>query len=159
MTDTITLPRIEGESARAYAARVEYVTMGAGRSIDKVAEQRGIKSGSRSSTLLEWSRKYNWVDSARQYDEQVSYITVQEAADRYRADLEDHRKRASEAGKALYAVAGKLLQRMNAQAATLELNANSLAIIKGALQTALDLEAHALAVDKILPSLGDNDSE
>jgi hypothetical protein len=153
-TTTITLPRIEGESARAYAARVEYVTMGAGRSLETIGQKLG-----KSKALMErWSSQYGWVDSARQYDEQVAYLTVQESADKYRADLEEHRKRASEAGKALYAVAGKLLQRMNAQAATLELNANSLAIIKGALQTALDLEAHALGVDAVLGKL-DSDSE
>jgi hypothetical protein len=179
MTDTkltIELPRIEGESARAYAARVEYVTMGAGRSIEKLADQRRIKGGSKAITpLREWSIKYGWVDSARQYDEQVSYLTVQEAADRYRADLEAHRKRASDAAQGLYTVAGQLIKAMNQALANprkiegkdgkiytlhgVDLNASAYSAAVRGMQTALDLEAHSLGIDQLMPSLTPDDSE
>ncbi len=171
---TIELPRIENESAQAYAARVAYVTMGAGRSIDKVADQQGIKTGSRSSRYLEWSRKYGWVDSARQYDEQVHYLTIQDAADKYRADLETHRKKASDAGAALYSVSQLLIKQVHAALSQpktikgedgkfytlhgLDMTAGTFAIAARAMQTALDLEAHALGVDRILPTI-DGDTQ
>jgi hypothetical protein len=170
---TIELPRLPDESARAYAARVEYVTMGAGRSLEKL-RQKYNRNTSYIRQLAEWSAKYGWVGSADKYDAEISYITVQDAADRYRTDLEAHRKKASEAGGALYAVAGQLLKQVN-QALNqprvimgadgnrytlhgIELNGNTLSIVSRAMQTALDLEAHALNIDKLLPSLTD-DSE
>lgn len=151
-TQTITLPRIEGESARAYQARVEYVTMGAGRSIDKLADQNGIKTGSRVSRYLEWSRKYGWVDSARQYDEQVAYVTVQEAAEEYRADLADYRKRYGDMGKVLYSSAAKMLKKINASLdnGSIPLGPNAMLTVLNAAKTAADLEALALRVENLL---------
>jgi hypothetical protein len=166
----IELPREAGESARAYAARVEYVTMGPGRSIDKVADQRGIKTGSRSSTYLEWSRKYGWVACAQKYDDAMTLITVQEAAEQYRKDLEDHRKRYGDAGKSLWQVGARLLQELNAiitqppkviegkdgrfyKIPGIELTPQTLAIAARAMTIAADLEAHALRLGDILPRL------
>lgn len=146
--------QLASESAQAYQAACAYFAMGADRSLVAVAQKLN-----KSTTIMgRWSGQHNWTDRARTYDAALAEEDAAQHTARYLADLEDHRKRASEAGKALYAVAGKLLQRMNTQAGTLELNANSLAVIKGALQTALDLEAHSLNLDKLLPSLTD-DSE
>ena len=50
--------------------------MGPQRSIDK-AVQNGTKTAPRY--YKEWSRRYGWVESARQYDEQQAFITIQEA--------------------------------------------------------------------------------
>lgn len=165
---TITLPRIEGESARAYQARVEYVTMGAGRSIDKLTDQQGRKRGSersRSTTLLEWSRKYNWVDSARQYDEQVAYLTVQDAAQQHQEDLRAFRIKYGKAGDDLHKVSMSMLalfartlqgQRIEGKDGkvytipAVEMNVSTLGQIKAALQTAADLEALALRVGDLL---------
>ncbi len=161
----IQLPRLENESARAYAARVEYVTMGAGRSIDKLAEQKGIKSGSRSSTYLEWSRKFGWVESARQYDDQVAYLTVQDAAQQYQEDLKAFRIKYGKAGDDLHKVSTAMLSLFarHLQGKTVvdkdgnkhvipavEMNANTLGQIKSALQAAADLEALALRVEGLL---------
>lgn len=174
-TPTIELPRLPDESARAYAARVEYVTMGAGRSLEKLRVQSGGKAGipRRFNTLAEWSARYDWAGSARQYDEQIAYITIQEAQAKYRTDLEAHRKKASDAGQALYAVAGQLITAINKALAgprkirdkdgkeytlhSIDLNANTFSIAARAMQAALDLEAHALAVDVLLPKLGQAD--
>lgn len=172
---TIEIPRHPDESARAYAARVEYVTMGPQRSLEKLADQRRIKGGSKAITpLREWSVRYGWADSARQYDEQVSYLTVQEAVDRHRADLEAHRKKAMDAGQALYAVAGQLIKTINAALAnprkiegrdgkmytlhSIDITSSTFGIAARAMTTALDLEAHALGVDDVLGKLND-DSE
>jgi hypothetical protein len=148
---TITLPRLEGESSRAYAARVEYVTMGAGRSLEKVADQRRIKGGSKAITpLREWSIRFGWVESAKQYDEQMVYVTIQEAQEAYRADLADYRKRYGEMGKALYQAAGLLLRRVVAQANVIDVGAGSLTLITNAAKTAADLEALSLRVEALL---------
>lgn len=174
-TPTIELPRLPDESARAYAARVEYVTMGAGRSIEKLADQRRIKGGSKAITpLREWSVRYGWQESARKYDEDVAHLTVQEAQEQYRADLAAHRKESMEAGKALFTVASQLTIAINQALAgphqiegkdgkkytlhKIELSANTFQIAAKAMQTALDLKAHALGVDVILGKL-DDDSE
>ena len=154
---TIELPREPGESARAYAARVEYVTMGPGRSIDKVADQRGSKSGSRSTMHLDWSSKYGWVESARRYDEQVAFLTVQEAATAYRASLVDYRKRYGEMGKALYGTAAKLVKKINAMLDGVDVvNPGSLLTAINAAKTAADLEALALRLEDLIPKLADD---
>lgn len=144
---TIEIPRLPNESARAYAARVEYVTMGPGRSLARLGQSSG-----RHKTLYEqWSAKYGWVESARRYDEAVAYITVQEAAAAYRRDLEEHRERASKAGKALYGVAVEMLGKL--RSAPVEYTPATLATIARALTVALDIEAHALRVADLLPRL------
>jgi hypothetical protein len=167
---TIELPRIEGESNRAYAARVEYVTMGAGRSLDALSQ----KYTKNIQLYKKWSAQYGWVDSARQYDEQLAYITIQEASEKHRADLEIHRKQAMDAGRSLYGVAGQMLQQLNTAMANpkkikgedgrwytlhgIEMTSATLTTVARALQTALDLTAHALGVDEVLGRLAD-DSE
>lgn len=167
---TIELPRIEGESTKAYAARVEYVTMGPQRSQEAVSQRLGKSR----QLMYRWATQFNWSESARQYDEQIHYLTIQDAATKYRADLEAHRKKASEAGQALYAVAGQLIRAINTALAgpkkvkgedgkvytlhSIDLTSSTFSIAARAMQTALDLEAHALGVDKLLPSLTD-DSE
>lgn len=167
-TTTIELPRETGESARAYAARVRYVTMGPGRSIDKVADQNGIKTGSRPSNYLEWSRKYGWVACAEKYDQEIAFITVQEAAAAYRRDLEDHRQRYQKAGKDLHRVALGLMSTIAAQLQgqviegkdgrkytipAMKIDANAITVLSRALTTAADLEAHALRLSELLPKL------
>ena len=167
---TIELPRHPDESARAYAARVEYVTMGPGRDLRTLAQKLD-----KSLTLVgRWSSQYDWVKSAEEYDNQVAYLTVQEAAEAHRADLAAHRKKAMDAGQALYAVAGQLIKTINAALANprriegkdgkvyvlhaIDITSSTFAIAARAMTTALDLEAHALGVDTVLGKL-DNDSE
>lgn len=60
----ITIPRLPDESARAYAARVDYVTAGPGRSLEKLQQKIG-KNTSYVRQLSEWSSRYGWVESAR----------------------------------------------------------------------------------------------
>lgn len=154
---TIEVPRLDGETPRAYAARVEYLTMGAQRSIDKVAYQKGIKAGSRSSTLLEWSRQFNWVEHAARYDQALAAVAVAEHAEQYRQELEEHRQRYQKAGQALYGVAISMLSQL--RAAPVEYTPAALSTIARALTTAGDLEAHALRIADLLPKLDRHDSE
>lgn len=173
----IDIPRMEGETARAYAARVEYITAGEGRSIDKLLDQKRIKSVSRSSTLLHWSAKYGWVESARQYDNTLATLKAQHAAQAelsaYREALESHRTRYQKAGQDLHTVASALLtqcaraikgERIEGKDGkiytipAMELTPTSLSTAMRALTTAADLEAHALRIADLLPRLN-HDSE
>lgn len=169
-TTTIELPRIDGESAKAHAARIEYVLMGPQRSQEAVSQ----KLGKSRQLMYRWATQYGWSDSARQYDDQVAYVTVQEASEKHRADLEAHRKQAMDAGRSLYSVAGQMLQQLNVALANpkrikgedgkyytlhgIEMTSTTLTTVARALQTALDLSAHALGVDDVLGRLSD-DSE
>lgn len=150
--EVLTIERLEGESSRAYAARVEYVTMGAQRSLEKLSQ----KSTKNIQLFKRWSGQYDWVECARKYDEQVAFLTAQEAADQYRADLADYRKRYGEMGKALFGAAAKLLTRIHKAASTMKVSAASLTLVTNAAKTAADLEALALRVEHVLGQL-DND--
>lgn len=173
---TITIERLPEETPRAYQARVDYITAGPSRSLEKLRQQIGKGS---VRYLEQWSSRFDWVECARKYDEAAAHLVTQEALEQYRADLEAHRKKASEAGQALYQVAGQLLKKVNAALATprqiegkdgrmytlhgIDFNSSALgsalSTVTRSFQTALDLEAHALGVDKLLPSLETDDSE
>lgn len=171
MTDklTIELPRLEGESGRAYQARCAYITAGSQRDLRTLAQKLD-----KSLTIVgRWSSQYNWVEHAARYDETVYTLAAQEAAEKYRTDLEAHRTQANQAGDALFTVSAQLIKAINAALAgprqirgedgriytihNMELNANTFSIAARAMQTALDLKAHALGVDRVLTDT--NDSE
>jgi hypothetical protein len=167
---TIEIPRLPDESSRAYEARVSYVTMGPARSIDAVT-QKWNKS---RSLFARWSEQYGWVDSARLYDEQQAFLTIQEAAATYRKDLEEHRTKTMKAGGDLFTVAQALLvqcgrairgQQIEGKDGKLytipamELTPTTLATAARALTTALDLEAHALRIADLLPKLSTDESD
>jgi hypothetical protein len=151
MTDrpTIELPRIDDESARAYAARVAYAKMGPQRSLEKLRQQIGNRS---VRYLEQWSTKYGWTKSAEDYDRQLTYITLEEAQEAYRADLADYRKRYGDMGKALYGSAVLAMRKINAVLGKpeTELGVGSLITIINAVKTAADLEALALRVEHLL---------
>jgi hypothetical protein len=144
---TIELPRLPEESARAYAARVEYVTMGPQRSQEAVSQRLGKSR----QLMYRWATRHDWAGSARQYDEQVSYLSVQEAADKYLIELSDYRKRYGEMGKALYGSAAKMLKKINKMLDSVEaISPGSLLTVINAAKTAADLEALALRVEHLL---------
>ena len=157
---SIEIPRLPDETPRAYAARVAYLTMGPGRSLDKVAGQKGGREGARpNNTAVEnWSRKYGWPALAAQYDATLATLAARAHAEEYQRDLEDHRKRYQQAGRALYGVAVEMLASLRKSQATIEYTPATLSTIARALTVAGDLEAHALRVADLLPRLND-DSE
>lgn len=174
MNDISTIERLPEESNRAFAARIEYVTMGPDRSLDKTRQRLG-KSAGYTRQLQEWSTRYGWASTAAGWDNQQAAVALRIASEKYRADLEKHRSEASEAGHALYVVAGQLIRSINEilgrpkkikgedgkiyTVHNIDLNANTFSIAARAMQTALDLKAHALNVDKLLPSLASEDEE
>lgn len=173
---TIELPREEGESARAHAARVEYILAGPGRSFDKLLErfQTATKPPptKRRDTLVDWSTQYDWQAHARRYDDLIldmrTQAQTQAEIDAYRRDLEDHRKRYGDAGKNLYVLAAGLTNAIAAQLRgqtiegkdgkkytipTMKLDQGAITVLARALTIAADLEAHALRLGDILPKL------
>lgn len=146
---TITLPRLEGESARAYAARTAYLTLGPQRSYARVGQTLG-----KSRVLIErWASQYAWADHARRYDELLAQLAAQQAAQQYLADLEEHRERYGKAGMALHGVAVEMLLQLRQNAAAIDYTPAALATIARALTVAADLEAHALRLGDLLPRL------
>lgn len=73
MTDVITWDRLEKETARAYRAFCVYRDMGAERSLSKVRDKLGKKSGY-DRQLQEWSSQHRWVDRARAYDDHMEVL-------------------------------------------------------------------------------------
>jgi hypothetical protein len=57
--------RIPGETAKAYAAFVEYLRLGPERSIDQAAKNLGKGT----ATLRKWSERHGWVRRAASWDE------------------------------------------------------------------------------------------
>lgn len=159
MTDAskvaIDLPRLPGESARAYDARLRYVTMGPLRSIAAVGQQLGINGASRAGHLLRWSSQYQWVESAEAYDTALAEHAIQAAAVEQLAEIAAHRQRAKQAGERLHDVAVAMLDRLEARADDLAYTPATLATIARALVVASDLEAHALQLVHVLQRAGD----
>ena len=161
---TIELPRHPDESPRAYAMRVEYVTMGPQRSLEKL-RQKYVKNTSYIRQLQEWSAQHGWAESAAKYDSDVALITVNEAAQQHQEDLRAFRVKYGKAGDDLHKVASSMLvlfsrnlqgQKIEGKDGrihlipAIEMNAGTLGQIKAALQTAADLEALALRVGHLL---------
>lgn len=167
-TPVTTVPRLDDESTRAHAAKIVYVTMGPQRSLEAVGQKLG-----KSKALMErWSVAHDWAATARAWDDQQAAAALAQAAEQYARDLEAHRARAKRSADELYAVAAGLLQQC-ARAVrgqtiegkdgklytipAMELTPATFGTAMRGLLAALDLEAHALGVDKLLPTLGGND--
>jgi hypothetical protein len=176
MTDApaITIPRLDNETPKAYAARVEYVTAGPGRSLDKLRQSYGKTTAHYTRQLENWSSAYNWQEHAKRYDDALAQFHIQLNVEQYRKDLEDHRARYQKAGKDLFTVAqgfmAVLAQSLRGQTIegkdgkryvipAMEMTPGALTIAARALATAADLEAHALRIADLMPKLDVYDSE
>jgi hypothetical protein len=160
----ITLPTLEGETPKAYQARVRYLMLGERRTLDAVAQEL---SKSRS-LIARWSERYGWYELAQQYDQSMAGLAARRAAQAYLDDLEAHRERTKRVAGDLYTVAagllaqcsraikGQTIEGRDGKTYTIpkmELTPASLATATRGLMAALELEAHALDLDKLLPSL------
>ena len=96
--------RLPSESSKAYAAFCIYRDMGPERSIEKVQEKVGKKSGYLRH-LYRWSSKYNWFERAKAYDD---YIERKKREEKERAILEMAERHAKEA----VALQQKALERL-----------------------------------------------
>ena len=164
----ITMPRLDNETPRAYAARVRYLTMGAERSLDKLAGHFGGRDGANNTTVENWSVKYGWRAHAAAYDQTLATLAAQAAATEYLAEARAHRERTKKVASDLYAVStallaqcsrairGQIITGMDGTVYTIpamELTPATLATATRGLLAALDLGAHALDLDRLLPTL------
>lgn len=93
--------RQKGESQRAYEAFAIYRDMGPSRSLAKVAK----KLGKAISLIERWSRKWNWVERAALYDDELDR--------QYRAEQEEERKKMAERhAKQAMMIQNKIVQRL-----------------------------------------------
>jgi len=140
--------RHPGESARAFAARLAYVTMGPSRSIDKVGQQAEGKRA--AGHIQRWSQQWKWAESAAAWDAAQAREAERRAGDEYQQRLAAHRTAAMNRGDELIAVGRTMLAQLQAQQADLRYTPAHLAAVAKALVTGLDLQAHALGIDRIL---------
>jgi hypothetical protein len=150
-TPTITIPRLDNESNRALEARRIYVEMGPGRSTAKVGQQLG-----KSKDLMDrWSARYDWAATARAWDDQQAAMASMRATAEYQEHLKAQRDDAMNYGKALCAVAAQMLTQLQKSHKDIDYTPAALATIAKALTTGLDLRAHALDLERIIPTLSE----
>lgn len=169
---TIEIPRLPDETPRAYAARVEYLTMGAGRSLGKLAE-RGQSAGKaratqRLATLEGWSSRYGWQRSAELYDQAMVSVAVQRHKAEYDKALEEHRQKilakTASLSRILDGLEAQVARALTGQAIEgadgktyyipkmpIEVSAVT-ALMRGRL-TVADMEAHALDIPGLRAAL------
>jgi hypothetical protein len=101
-TNPAIIPRLEGESADAYAACVAYCALGHARSTAKVGQQLG-----KSKTLMDrWSARWHWVARAAAWDTALAAQTQAAYADEATAIARAHAQEAAKLREmALYALA------------------------------------------------------
>jgi hypothetical protein len=168
-SSTIELPRLEHERPERYEARVNYILMGADRSLEAVSQ----KLAKSVPLMKRWSAEDHWVEHAARYDATVYTVAANDASDQYRADLAAHRDRAMTSAKNLLALANGLT-RIYADALQqpqkikgedghiytlhrITVDTTTLTTIARATVASLDLEAHALGVDTALSRLDDSE--
>lgn len=168
---TTIIPRLPNESARAHAAKVAYVTMGPDRSLEK-ARQKSGKKAAYVRQLEEWSSQHDWQATARAWDDQQAALVAQQASAQYLADLEDHRQRYQQFGKDLFQLARGLMGQCAIalrgrtiidkdgkewHIPAMEMTPTAIAMAMRAGLAAADLEAHALRLADLLPTLSHDD--
>ena len=152
-TPTIEIPRLEGETARAYNARVQYITMGPQRSIDRLADQVGINSRSRYTYMRDWSVRFNWVEHARRYDDAVASLTVHRATTEYQEQLENQRREAFSLGSEMLDASRAMLADIMARRQQMEYRPGDLAIVAKVAMAGLEARSHALNIDRLMQML------
>jgi hypothetical protein len=152
-TPTTTIPRLDNESSRAHEARRIYVEMGPQRSLDKVGQYLGHKGA--SGIVTRWSRQYDWAATARAWDDQQAAMASMRASAEYQEHLAKQRDDAMNYGIALCNVALQMLNQLKAVQKDIDYTPAALATIAKALTTGLDLRAHALDLERVIPTLSE----
>ena len=155
MSDTprIEIPQYDGESPQAYAARVEYVTMGAKRSYNLV----GQKLRKARSQIYRWSSRYKWVECAEQYDNAVYSVEITARTQDYAQSIAAHRSTALTVGDELVTMGRALAQQITSRLDIMEYKPSDLQTAVKAILYGMDLKAHALELDRVLEKSSDED--
>jgi hypothetical protein len=142
------MEKLPGESSKAFAARVAYVTAGPGRSLEKVGQDLGHKGA--SGNITRWSSKWRWTWYADQWDAQQAKAAQEAAAAEYQAQLEKHRTDCAAYGADLCGMAASMLADLRRAQPDLVYTPATLGIIARAFNVGLDIRAHALQVERLL---------
>lgn len=149
----IELPRYDGESAQAYAARVDYVTAGPKRSY--------IATGERYKKALtqinRWGSRFKWVECAEQYDNAVYSVEISARTQDYAQSIAAHRSTALTVGDELVTMGRALAQQITSRLDIMDYKPSDLQTAVKAILYGMDLKAHALELDRVLEKSSDED--
>lgn len=145
-------PPLEGESSKAYQAFASYCEMGETRTIEAVAAAYQKSVG----LLNRWSRRHQWLERARQFDAANARAAALARQQQYVTDVQAHQQRYTVAGQRLYGAAVAMLDQLAAQQDGFTFTPATLGIIVKAFETARELEAHGLLIDKLMESLNES---
>jgi hypothetical protein len=148
------LERSPGDTPKSHDALLRYAEMGPTRSLAKLAQLMGKKKTYVSQLEL-WSRMHHWQERIKLHDAEIVRQKLAADADAYRASLIAHRDRYRQTGEDLHTVARGILVRLAAalENNTLPLNVATLHALVRTFETAAELEAHCLSLDRLLPML------
>lgn len=138
----IEIPRLDGESIKAYESRVAYITMGHNRSLERV--QQKYNRSNTKSRIGQWSSKYDWVEHAKRYDETLASLAARRKAQLYIEDVEKYQKQYKQTGEALLVMGLKLLKRFEDNINTLELTPQAMNALIRLIALSAELRANAL---------------
>lgn len=154
--------RLPTESAKAYDAFCAYRDQGPNRSIRTLAEQLN-----RSTTLIgRWSGQHNWIERVKEWDTDQDYLLQKQAIKNrekeYKEQLNEFRKNHLQVGRAAFKASAQcvkqIMEFMEANQGVLTLDdANKAANIVRSLLPVSDMWAKALAVDKLLERMQQED--
>ena len=144
--------RMEGESGKAYQARITYLLLGPQRSIAKAAQTIRDREPSNTDIRLfgEWSAKFKWTEQAEDYDSAVAYLAACQELDTYLTDVKAYYAQHRAVGRELHDTALIMLGELKNRAANLRYTPQTLLTIARSLEVAADLEGLALRLDEAI---------
>ena len=155
--------KLPGETAKAYEAFCVYRDLGTQRSLGKasVELEKSLKF------LGRWSSQHNWVERAAAWDADQDYLlqkrAIKEREKEYKEQLTEFRKNHLQVGRAAFKASAQcvkqIMEFMEANQGILTLDdANKAANIVRSLLPVSDMWAKALAVDKLLERMQQDDA-
>lgn len=149
----IELPRYDGESAQAYAARVHYVTAGPKRTYDAT----GAQYKKARTQISRWSSRFEWRKCAEQYDNALMSVEITARTQTYQQTIAAHRATALSVGDELVTMGRALAEQITARLDIMDYKPSDLQTAVKAILYGMDLKAHALELDRVLQQSTDED--
>lgn len=145
------LARMSQETSLAYDAFMIFFKLGHRRTYGAAADEIGKSV----QQVRDWASKYQWKDRLLAYDALVAREAQRRATENFLRDVQEHRDRYRQTGRELHAVARQLLAKIAKMIDNDELTITTSTITQviKAFETAAELEAHSLSLDRLLPML------
>lgn len=161
------LPRAEKETARAYRAKQDYLSLGPGRSLEKLLtiyrarkqDEAGTPPTTLKATLARWSTTWGWVTLADKYDaftgDRLLEQQLEERKKSYHRQLEEFREKHLAVGRAGFKAGAQaiteLVRFLDTHPEIKDWNqANQAANLIARLQPLAELWSKALILDRVL---------